>query len=278
MNRRRALRARQRVGKYRIERRLGEGGFAVVYQARDTIEGVRVALKIPHDDIVTSEMMDDFRKEVRMIARLDHPNVLHLKDASMIEGRFVIAFRLGEKTLADRIGKRMTMVKALNYTHQMLKAVAYAHRSQILHCDIKPENFIIFTGDVIRLADFGIAKVAQKTVRGSGSGTVGHMAPEQAMGMPSKKSDVFSLGLIIYRMLSGSWPEWPFDWPPPGYARLRKRGITNDLMAFLRKSIELEPKKRFRDADQMLNTFEGLKDRALRHTASVARRRSKRAR
>ena len=204
MNRRRFLRARQRVGKYQIEKRLGEGGFAVVYQARDTIEGIRVALKIPHEDFVSKEMMDDFRKEVRLIARLDHPNVLPLKDASMIDGRFVIAFRLGEKSLADRISKRMTIVKALDFTHQMVQGVAYAHRSKILHCDIKPENFIIFPGDVIRLADFGIAKVAQKTVRGSGSGTLGHMAPEQAMGKPSKKSDIFSLGLIIYRMLSGS--------------------------------------------------------------------------
>ncbi len=273
MNRRRALRARQRVGKYRIEKRLGEGGFAIVYQARDTIEGIRVALKIPHDDIVTQEMLADFRKEVRMIAQLDHPNVLPLKDASMIDGRFVIVFRLGEKTLADRISKRMTFASALEFTHQMLHAVAYAHRSEILHCDIKPENFIIFPGDVIRLADFGIAKVAQRTVRGSGSGTIGHMAPEQAMGMPSKKSDVFSLGLVVYRMLAGSWPEWPFDWPPPGFQRLRRRGITNDLMAFLRKSIELDPKRRFRDADKMLDTFEELKGRALRHAAKSAKRR-----
>lgn len=273
MNRRRALRARQSVGKYRIERRLGEGGFANVYRALDTIEGVRVALKIPHEDIVTQELMADFRKEVRMIARLDHPNVLPLKDASVIDGQFVIVFRLGEKTLAERMTKRMTMGKALNFIHQMLNAVAYAHRSRILHCDIKPENFIIFPGDVIRLADFGIAKVAQKTIRGSGSGTIGHMAPEQAMGMPSMKSDVFSLGLTIYRMLAGSWPEWPFEWPPPGYQRLRKRGVTNELIAFIRKSIHLQPKHRFRDADEMLNAFEDLKDRALRHAAKVAKQR-----
>ena len=260
-------------GNIKLKKRLGEGGFAIVYQARDTIEGIRVALKIPHDDVVTEEMLKDFRKEVRMIARLDHPNVLPLKDASMIDGRFVIAFRLGEKTLAERMARRMTMAKTLDFTHDMLSAVAYAHRSRILHCDIKPENFIIFPGDVLRLADFGIAKVAQKTIRGSGSGTIGHMAPEQAMGMPSMKSDVFSLGLIIYRMLAGRWPEWPFDWPPPGYQRLRKRGMTQDLMAFIRKSIELEPKRRFRDADQMLETFECLKEKALRHATRVAKRR-----
>jgi serine/threonine protein kinase len=97
----------------------------------------------------------------------------------------------------------------------MIEAVAYAHRQRIIHCDIKPENFILFPDNRLRLTDFGIARVAQNTVAGSGSGTVGYMAPEQAMGKPSMRSDVFSLGLVIYRMLTGQLPEWPFEWPPP---------------------------------------------------------------
>jgi hypothetical protein len=106
----------------------------------------------------------------------------------------------------------------------------------------------------LRLTDFGIARVALKTLRGSGAGTVGYIAPEQAMGKPSFRSDVFSLGLILYRMLSGALPEWPYHWPPAGYNRLRSRAHP-DLIALIRKSIELEARRRFRDAGQMESAF-----------------------
>jgi serine/threonine-protein kinase len=258
------LKPRQKLGKYRIERRLGEGGFAVVYQAMDTIEGLRVALKLPHPKLVNDEVLEDFRKEVRLIAKLEHPNILPLKDASFIEDRFVIVFQLGDSTLVERLRHRMSLETALDFAEQMLEAVAYAHRLKIIHCDVTPHNLILFPGNRLKLADFGIAKVAQRTIKGSGSGTVGFMAPEQAMGRPSAKSDVFSAGLIIYRMLSGWWPEYPYDWPPAGYQRLRRRAHP-DLVKFLRRAIEPSPRKRFRDAEQMLEAFRGAKATALRH-------------
>lgn len=258
------LKARQKLGKYRIERRLGEGGFAYVYQAMDTIEGVRVALKIPRSQLVNAEVLNDFRNEVRLTAKLDHPNILLLKDASFIGEHFVIVFQLGERTLADRLRRRLSLDTALDYAQQMLEAVAYAHHMKIIHCDIKPENFIIFPNNRLRLADFGIAKVAQRTIKGSGSGSVGYMAPEQAMGRPSLKSDVFSLGLIICRMLAGKWPEWPFLWPPPGYAQIRRKAHP-DLIAFLRRAIEPNPRRRFRDAEQMISAFERVRPRAERY-------------
>jgi len=197
------LRAKQKLGKYRIERRLAEGGFANVFQAYDTIEGVRVALKVPHPELLTRGVLEDFRNEVRLMAQLDHPHVLPLKDASFIGPHFVVAFPLGERTLADRIQNRVSLPAALDYAGQMLSAVAYAHSRRVMHCDIKPENFLLFPGNRLRLSDFGIAKVARRTIQASGSGTVGYVAPEQAMGKPSFRSDVFSLGLILYRMLSG---------------------------------------------------------------------------
>jgi eukaryotic-like serine/threonine-protein kinase len=265
------LKARQKLGKYRIERRLGEGGFAYVYQAMDTIEGVRVALKIPRSKLVTAEVLQDFRNEVRLTARLDHPNILPLKDASFIGEHFVIVFLLGEKTLAERLRCRLSLTTALDFAEQMLQAVAYAHQLKIMHCDIKPENFILFANNRLRLADFGIAKVAQRTIKGSGSGSVGYMAPEQAMGRPSLKSDVFSLGLIVCRMLAGQWPEWPFNWPPPGYQQLRRKAHP-DLIAFLKRAIEPNPRKRFRDAEQMLNVFRVVRRRAERHAARRRKR------
>ena len=132
------LRARQKFGKYQIERRLGEGGFATVYQAMDLIEGIRVALKIPHASVMDDEFLTYFRNEVRLTARLEHPNILPLKNASFINGHFVIVTPLGENSLADRLRCRMSFEKVLDFADQMLQAVAYAHQQRIIHCDIKP--------------------------------------------------------------------------------------------------------------------------------------------
>jgi serine/threonine protein kinase len=277
------LRSRQRLGKYRIERRLGIGAFAVVYQAMDTIQGIRVALKVPHDSLVTAQVLRDFRTEIRTTSRLEHQNILSLKDASIIDDRLVMVFRLGVETLDDRMRRRMSLETAMNLTEQILEGTAYAHRQRIVHCDIKPENVILFENQHVRLADFGIAKVSQRTLQGSGTGTVGYMAPEQAMGRPSLKSDVFSLGLIVYRMLSGQWPEWPYEWPFAGAHKLRGR-VHPDFVAFMKKSISLKPGNRYRDADQMLSAFRRLRPRTLKfaqarrqkHTSASGRSRSRR--
>ena len=141
------LRPRQLLGKYRIERRIAEGGFAEVYRAQDTIEGVRVALKIPHAHLVDEALLADFRREVRLTAPLDHPNVLPIKNAQFIDGRFVIAYPLGTGTLGDRMLWRLASARRVEYAAQMLAAVAHAHQHRIIHCDLKPENFILFPGD-----------------------------------------------------------------------------------------------------------------------------------
>lgn len=262
-----SLRVRQRLGKYRIERRIAQGGFAFVYQALDTIEGVRVALKMPHQYNVTASMLDTFQREARLVAKLDHPNILPLKDASFIDGRFVITCRLGEKTLADRLRNRIAFDTALQYIDQMIDGVAYAHRNRIIHCDIKPENMILLPDGRLQLMDFGIAKVAQRTIMktmiASGSGTVGYMAPEQAMGRPSARSDVFSIGLIAYKILTGHLPEWPFDWPPSGYATL-KRKAHPDLIAVIRRSLEMRPSRRYRDGNDLLRAFRAVKARSIK--------------
>ena len=266
------LKARQKLGKYKIERKIAEGAFATVYQAKDTIEGVRVALKIPHHHLINSAVMDDFRREVHLVARLDHPNILPVKDASMIDGQFVVALALGQESLDDRLCRRISIRTALAYAEQMLSAAAYAHRHRIIHCDIKPDNFILDSRGRLRLADFGVAKVAHKTIRASGSGTVGYIAPEQAMGRPSARSDVFSLGVILYRMFSGYLPEWPYSWLPQGYDKLRLR-LHKDLIDLLRRAMEVSPRKRFRDAAQMLTAFRRIKPRAIKRSASQRKHR-----
>ncbi len=268
------LRVGQRLGKYRIEQRIADGSFANVYRAMDTIEGIRVALKIPHASLVNEEVLEDFRNEVRLMARLDHTNILPLKDASFVDSHFVLVFPLGERTLAGRIQSRMSLDTMLDYADQMLKAVAYAHGNRVIHCDIKPENFILFRNNRLLLTDFGISKVARRTVQASGSGTVGYIAPEQAMGKPSFRSDVFSLGLVWYRMLSGCLPEWPYEWPPPGFERLRGR-VHPELIGLVRKAIQLNPIKRFRDAGQMQTAFLKVRPKAAKYRLTRRQRRAK---
>lgn len=259
------LKCRQMLGKYKIVRLIGSGGFAHVYSAIDTIEGTKVALKIPSGDFVDQEMLELFKQEVRLVSTLDHPNILTIKNADFIDGRFVVASRLGDETLDSRLRRRITVEKSLSYIEQMISAVACAHDNNVLHCDIKPENFIIFDRDTIMLTDFGIAKISRLTIDGSGMGTVGHMAPEQAMGRPNKRSDVFLLGLIMYRMLAGHWPTYPFDWPPPGASNLRLKRVHPDMIRFVRKSIAARPNDRYVDAVQMESVFEPVLATALRN-------------
>ncbi len=267
----RPIRIRQRLGQYRVEQRLARGGFATVYRAYDTVEGIRVALKIPHAHLVTAGVFRDFRKEVRVTASLDHPNILPIKTAGQIDGHFVIVSPLGSSTLGDRLEKRMALRDALELFDPMIEALAYAHRQGVIHCDVKPENFILFAGGQIRLADFGIARFAQHTLSGSGSGTVGYVAPDQALGRPSPRSDVFSLGLVFWQMLTGLLPIWPFDWPADGASRLRTR-VHPELIHLLERALKLDDRKRFRDAEQLRLSWRRVRSKALRPVRRRPRR------
>ncbi len=252
------LRARQKLGKYRIERRIARGPLASVYQAFDTVHANRVALKIPHPEIDDQALLEDFYKEVRLSFKLEHENVLPVQNASHIDGYFVIATPLGIGTLADRMERRMSLQTAMDFADQVLAGAAFAHSKRVIHCDIKPENYILFPDNRLRLGDFGFARHIIRSVKASGSGTLGYIAPEQAMGRPSFHSDVFSLGLILYRLFSGKLPEWPYEWPCAGYARLRER-LQPEFVEMIRRSIDLSPSSRYRDALSLRDTFERLK-------------------
>lgn len=181
----------------------------------------------------------------------------------MIDGHFVIVYALGEESLGDRLQRRLSLRTGLDYFDQMLAALDYAHERRIIHCDIKPENMILFPGNRLRLTDFGIARVALRTLVASGSGTVGYMAPEQAMGKPSFASDVFAAGLILYRMASGHLPEWPFAWPLPGLDRVQ-RSCSPELIEFMRRCLEVNSRRRFPDACAMYAAWRRIRPRALR--------------
>ena len=137
------LRPGQKIGKYKLKARISNGPFATVYRAYDTLEGVHVALKIPHKGLVTKESLEDFSREVRLAAKLDHPNILGLKSADFIDGHLVIAFPLGEESLEDRLARRLSLRTALDLGEQLLRAVAFAHEQHVIHCDVKPDNLLL---------------------------------------------------------------------------------------------------------------------------------------
>ena len=255
------LRARQKIGKYRILGRIASGPLADVYKAFDTIHKTRVALKLPKGDDATSE--EEFLHEVQVAIKLQHPNILPVLNATYIDDHFVIAMELGDESLADRIERRISTARALDLAGQALAALAHAHEHKIIHCDIKPENFILFPGNQLKLGDFGFAKLSLRTLKASGSGTIDYIAPEQAMGRPKFQSDVFSLGLVLYRLFSGKLPEWPFEWPLAGHDKLVSR-VRPEFTEFLRKAIQLDPRNRYRDAVQMKAEFDRLHSHARR--------------
>lgn len=256
------LKARQRLAHYRIVRWLASGGYAEVYHAIDLNMGIPCALKIPHPHLIDDETLADFRREVRITARLDHLNILPILSAFFHEERFVVVSPLGEGTLSERLRTRLSPRVAMLFAEQILEALAYAHQKRIIHCDVTPDNLILFPNHRLKLSDFGIAKSMIRKVSGSGRGTVGYLAPEQAMGKPSFRSDLFSAGLIIYRMFSGKLPEWPYEWPLPGGRRLR-RTVSSDMIDLLRRTLEVDARKRFSDAGVTLGAFRRIRSRAL---------------
>jgi serine/threonine-protein kinase len=268
------VRVGQRLGKYRLRRRLARGGFADVFEAYDTIEGVSVALKVPAPGVNGREALEGFEREIMVAARIEHPNLLPLKNADRIDGLLTIAYPLGDKSLDVRLGRRMSVDLALDLGEQLLEGLAFAHQSNVIHCDVKPENCILFEDGTLALGDFGLAKHSVRTLYASSSGTLGYMAPEQAMGRPSARSDVFSAGLVIYRMLAGKLPEYPFSWPPKGHERLRRNAP--EMLDVLRRALHPIAHKRFRDAHAMLVAYERAHGQVLERRARSRRRRRSR--
>ncbi len=252
-----------RLRKYRLEKRLGQGGFCEVWKARDTVEGIWVALKIPHLDIHGKRDNKSVLHEVGVIAKLRHEHIMPLKYADIIDGQAVIATELSLGTLADR-SKPMAVRRILSIICQVLEGLAYAHHHRLVHCDVTPGNIFLLADGRAALGDFGISlefKGRMMTV--DEYGTPGYVAPEQAYGRPTYRSDCFAVGLILYEYITGYLPRWPFRWPFRGYDRLRER--TNlAMVGFLRRAVSVDPTRRFGNAEQMLAALLQATPRALR--------------
>jgi serine/threonine-protein kinase len=268
------LRRGQRIGKYKLVKKLGEGGFGVVYKAYDEVEGIHVALKIQDPATRSSEILQYFRREIRLLSRIDHRNILKMKNADIVDGRLFIASELGLCSLAEREKRAIRFDFALAVLKQMLEALIEVQKNKIVHRDIKPENIIIFPDRLFKLGDFGIAKVLERVGRmtATDAGTQGYFAPEQIFGKPCFASDIFSLGLVFYEMITGELPRWPFKWPFAGREKFNRR-VPRELRAIIKKSLEFDESKRYPDAASMYGDLSAFIDRAKNGAASQPRRR-----
>jgi len=250
------LRRGTRLGKYQLERKLGEGAFSTVWRARDTIEKRRVALKIALPDAAKTWGREALEYEAHVASRLHHPNIVGVRNADWIDGLFTIASDLAEKSLAQYRGARRSAGIGLRMVRDVASGLAYAHSLGVLHRDVKPENILVFEDGRAALADFGASRFAKDATQAyTEAGTLGYMAPEQAYGRPRYASDVFSLGLIAYELLAGVVPSWPFAWPPPEHARFERK-VPAPLQPVLKKAANFDPEKRYANAIEFHAAFE----------------------
>jgi TolB-like protein/Flp pilus assembly protein TadD len=205
------------AGRYRIERELGRGGFAIVYLAHDLRHDRPIALKVLHDEVAASLGAERFEREIKLAARLQHPHIVGVFDSGEIEGRlwFAMPFIEGEP-LRSRLERerQLPIADAIGIAREVADALEYAHKHGVIHRDIKPEN-ILLSGRHALVADFGIARAlgaadAQSGLTGTGMsvGSPGYMSPEQATGerQLDERSDVYALGCVLYEMLAGEPP------------------------------------------------------------------------
>ena len=196
----------QAVGKYQILSNLGSGGFGTVFLAKDAWIDKKVAIKVPHRQ---SGDFDDLLQEPRLLAALDHPNIVGIVTAERVDGVFFIVMEYvkGEslEAVLDR-EKSLDVPRALNYIVQILKGVEHAHQAQILHRDLRPANVLVSESGVVKVADFGTSRFLEKSHATTVIGSPPYMAPEQFQGRAVLASDIYSVGVILYQMLTGTLP------------------------------------------------------------------------
>jgi serine/threonine-protein kinase len=222
-----------------------------------------MALKVPIAGRPTRAAVDAAWREAGAHSRLRHPHILRLLDLEQVDRIPILVMPIGRGSLAERIRRPFPLRKALGYAHQLLLALGYMHRRHVLHCDIKPENLILLHDGTLALADFGIARRGRRTVNGDGSGTRGYMAPEQARGRPSARSDVFSAAMVLATMLLGF-----FSKDPIGQLRRRRR-LPPGLPELIQRALDPDPRRRHRDAVEMLDALRLVERRLDRRRAKT---------
>ncbi len=205
----------QKLGRYQIIERLGEGGMATVYKGFDSTLHRNVAIKV-----IKSEMIGDasfrkrFEREARALAQLSHPHIVHINDYGEQGGSaYLVMDYLAGGTLKQKMGRPMPYQEAARLLVPVCQALGFAHQHKIVHRDVKPANILLTESGIPMLSDFGIAKMFEAssetielTSSGMGVGTPAYMAPEQAGGKFDHRADIYSLGVVFYELVTGRRP------------------------------------------------------------------------
>ena len=254
--------------RYRLERRLGAGGMATVYLAHDLRFDRDIALKVLHADLVAALGAERFLREIRLTARLNHPNILTVLDSGEAAGQLFFAMPYIEgETLRERIARerRLPLADALRIAIEVGEALASAHREGVIHRDIKPENILLGQGHAL-VTDFGIAVTPEsgdaQRLTGTGLlvGTPVYMSPEQASGETiDPRTDVYALGTVLFEMLTGAAPfagatdqsalVRRLAEPAPDVSKLAP-GVPHRTAAAIARALATRPQDRFATADE----------------------------
>jgi serine/threonine-protein kinase len=203
----------QSLGKYKILAPLGSGGFGTVYLAQDTWIDKKVAIKVPH-----RQGMDfgELLREPRLLASVSHPNIVAITTAEKQDNVFFIVMEYVQgETLENLIASRgaLDVNRALDFTCQICNAVDHAHRQGVIHRDLRPANVLVTEKDMLKVADFGTSRFLEIAALGTTViGSPPYMAPEQFSGKAVFASDIYSVGVTMYQMLTGMLP---YDTPSP---------------------------------------------------------------
>jgi serine/threonine protein kinase len=268
----------QSLGRYQILEQLGEGGMATVYKAYDTRLERFVAIKVIRTDQFAPSMLDEmlkrFEREAKALAKLSHPNIVHVHDYGEFEGApYLVMEFLPSGTLKPAPGTPMPWQQAFRFILPITQALAYAHEHNIIHRDIKPGNILLTENGLPMLSDFGIAKIlgsneaATLTGTGTSIGTPEYMAPEQWTGQSSPQSDIYSLGVVLYELVTGKKPytaDTPIGvmlkqvkdpLPPPSqYVPDLPEGVENVLL----RALEKRPEDRYQSMSEFATALDSL--------------------
>jgi serine/threonine-protein kinase len=200
--------------RYRLDAQVGHGGMSTVYKAFDTVLERCVAIKLMHRPLANdSDQLERFRREARAVAQLNHPHIVGVIDAGEDDGAPFIVFEFVEgETLKDRIKRngRLAVPEAVAYAIEIARALGAAHAQGIVHRDVKPQNVLVDEEGTAKVTDFGIARTLDQeglTADGRVLGTTDYVSPEQALGHDvTGQSDLYSLGIVLYEMLTGDVP------------------------------------------------------------------------